>query len=233
MASHRITASDRRRYYDWKSGMGLPELATRHRVTVSAIERSIQVCRAEAQQFSQEAAEVEVRRTVLDLLPRASTAISDALTATKKEVISVVVGGEVMRETMDVPDHTVRLKGNSAVIELLSAIRVNAPMVSVDARHQTQNVLGLPAHATGQPTSAEAVIREIRAARGLALTDGVVQGSTESPAALVEVDEELADELEEDEESDDEEPDEQDEDAEPDEESGGTQNDSKLDEDWG
>jgi hypothetical protein len=235
MASAHISRTDRRRYYDWKSGMGLPELATKYRVPQSTIERSIQVCRAEAQQFSQEAAEVEVRRTVLELLPKASTAISDALTATKKETVAVIIEGEIMKETVDVPDHTTRLRGNSAVIELLSAIKVSAPMVSVDARTQTQNVLGLPAHASGQPTSAEAVIREIRAARGLALTDGVVQGSTENPVALVEVDEELADELEEDDE--DEEPEEQDDDAEPEEEepeSGGTpQKESELDEDWG
>ena len=206
MASHRITASDRRRYYDWKSGMGLPELATRHRVTVSAIERSIQVCRAEAQQFSQEAVETEVRRTVIEKLPEVSQVISEAAKATKYEKVKVLIEDPdtgkrvVMDDSLEVPDHATRLNANSSFIQLLSAIKINAPMVSVDARHQTQNVLGLPAHSTGQPTSAEAVIREIRAARGLALTDGVVQGSTESPAALAEVDEELADELEEDEE---------------------------------
>lgn len=238
MASAHISRTDRRRYYDWKSGMGLPELATKYRVPQSTIERSIQVCRAEAQQFSQEAVEVEVRRTVIESLPEVSRVISEASKATKYEKIKVLIedpdtGKRVMMDdSLEVPDHATRLNANASFVQLLTAIKVSAPMVSVDARHQTQNVLGLPAHSTGQPTSAEAVIREIRAARGLALTDGVVQGSTENPVALVEVDEELQDELEEDEESD-EEPDEQDEDAEPEEESGGTQNDSKLDEDWG
>jgi hypothetical protein len=43
------------------------------------------------------------------------------------------------------------------------------------------------------------VIREIRAARGLALTDGAVVESTANPVALAEVDVELEDELAEDE----------------------------------
>lgn len=249
MASAHISRTDRRRYYDWKSGMGLPELATKYRVPQSTIERSIQVCRAEAQQFSQEAVEVEVRRTVIEKLPEVSQVISEAAKAKKYERIKVLVEDPdtgkraVMDDSLEVPDHATRLSANASFISLLSAIKVSAPMVSVDARTQTQNVLGLPAHASGQPTSAEAVIREIRAARGLALTDGVVQGSTENPVALVEVDEELADELEEDEDTEEESEEENSEDegaAEDEEvdelesESGRiNQNDSELDEDWG
>lgn len=239
-----ITAADRRRYYDWKAGMGLPELATKYGVGVSTIENSIQVCRAEAQQFSQEAVETEVRRTVIEKLPEVSQVISEAAKATKYERIKVLVEDPdtgkrvVMDDSLEVPDHATRLNANSSFIQLLSAIKVNAPMVSVDARTQTQNVLGLPAHTSGQPTSAEAVIREIRAARGLALTDGGTQASTDNPVALAEVDEELAEELEDDEEGDDEEGEDgtdsgSDEEVVAEPEPGGTQNDSEIDEDWG
>jgi hypothetical protein len=195
--------------------MGLPEIATRYGVTVSTVERSIQKCRAEVQRYSQEAAEVQIRQAVLGLLPQATTAIQGSLTATKKETVTVIVTDPdtekqvEMSESVDVPDHHTRLKGNSAMIELLTAIKVNAPMVNVDARTQTQNVLGLPQHASGQHSSAEAVIREIRAARGLALTDGAVVESTANPVALAEVDVELEDELAE-EEGDDEEPEDED-----------------------
>ena len=202
-SSPQITAADRHRYNLFRDGVSLAEIATRDRVAVSQVERSILRCREERQRYSQEAAEVEVRRHVLSLLPDASKAIHGALGATRKERIAVVVtdpetGDSVqMENTVDVPDHKMRLNGNSAMIDLLTAIKANAPMVNVDARSQTNNVLGLPAHTSG-PSSAEAVIREIRAARGLALTDGATVEGTANPVALAEVDVELAEELEDD-----------------------------------
>lgn len=217
-----VTAADRHRFNLFRDGVSTAEIATRDRVTVAQVERSILRCRDERQRYSQESTELEVRRRVLDLLPRASTAISDALQATKKQTVTVIMTDPEtekpveMNETVDVPDHTTRLKGHSSMVELLTAIKVNAPMVNVDARTQTQNVLGLPAHASG-PSSAEAVIREIRAARGLALTDGNTVEGTGNVAALAERDEELAEELEEDGPDDEDEGDEDEEDLEPDE----------------
>ena len=104
-----------------------------------------------------------------------------------------------MENSVDVPDHKTRLSGHSALIELISSIKANVPLsqVNVDNRSQTNNLLGLPAHASG-PSSAEAVIREIRAARGLALTDGAVVEGNANPIALAEIDTELAEEMEED-----------------------------------
>lgn len=196
-----VTGADRHRFNLFRDGVSPAEIATRDRVTVAQVEKSILRCREERQQYSQETTELEVRRHVLDLLPRASTAISEALQATRKQTVTVIVTDPEtekpveIQETVDVPDHMTRLKGNSSMVELLTAIKVNGPMVSVDARTQTQNVLGLPAHAG--PSSAEAVIREIRAARGLALTDGqTVEGG--NVAALVERDEELIEEMAED-----------------------------------
>jgi hypothetical protein len=197
------TAADRHRFDLFRAGVSVAEIATRDRVPVTHVEKSILRCREERQRYSQEAVEVAVRQTVLAKLPEASKAISGALQATRKETVSVVIEGEQMEETVDVPDHHTRLKGNTALIELLTAIKVNAPMVNVDARQQTQNVLGLPAH-TGQPSSAEAIIREIRAARGLALTDGAT-AETGNVAAVAEVDTELAEEMEDEDDDEDEE----------------------------
>ena len=214
-----ITPADRHRFNLFRDGVSPAEIATRDRVTVAQVEKSILRCREERQQYSQEATEVEVRRRVLDLLPKASTAIGEALQATKKQSVTVIVTDPEtekpveMNETVDVPDHLTRLKGHSSMIEMLTAIKVNGPMVSVDARTQTQNVLGLPAHAG--PSSAEAVIREIRAQRGLALTDGQTVEGTGNVMALVEKDEELDQELEDD---PDEEDDEDEGDLEPEEE---------------
>ena len=206
-----ISQADRHRYNLFRDGVSPAEIATRDRVTVSQVERSVLRCREERQRYSQEAVEVAVRRTVLERLPQSSEAISGALTATRKERIAVVVTdpetGEAiqMENSVDVPDHKTRLSGHSALIELISSIKANVPLsqVNVDNRSQTNNLLGLPAHASG-PSSAEAVIREIRAARGLALTDGAVVEGNANPIALAEVDVELAEELEDDPEEDEE-----------------------------
>lgn len=207
-----ITSADRHRYNLFRDGVSTAEIATRDRVGVAQVEKSILRCREERQRYSQEAIEVAVRRTVLERLPQSSEAISGALTATRKERIAVIVTDPEtnqpvqMENTVDVPDHKTRLSGHSALIELISSIRANVPMVNVDARSQTNNVLGIPAHTAG-PSSAEAVIREIRAARGLALTDGAVVEGTANPVAMAEIDIELAEELEDDEEGDEDEED--------------------------
>ena len=201
-----ITSADRHRYRLYREGVSVAEIATRDRVTIAQVERSILRCREERQQFSQEAVEIAVRRTVLERLPEASVAISGALQATKKETVSVVVEGTEMSETVDVPDHRTRLEGNSALIQLIASIKANVPLsqVNVDARSQTQNVLGMPGMNQGNPSSAEAIIREIRSARGLALTDGATIISGANPPALEEVDTELSEEMEEYDDDDDE-----------------------------
>jgi hypothetical protein len=193
-------------------------------VPVGQVEKSILRCREERQTYSQEAVDVAVRRTVLARLPEASMAISGALGAMRYQNITVLVKDPEteesveMSESVEVPDHKTRLSGHSALVELLNSIKVQGPMVNFDARSQTNNVLGLPAHIQGQPSSAEAIIREIRAARGLALTDGAVVEGNANPIALAEIDVELAEELEEDESDEDEEdslePDDNEEDAE-------------------
>jgi hypothetical protein len=180
-------------------------------VPVGQVEKSILRCREERQTYSQEAVDVAVRRTVLARLPEASMAISGALGAMRYQNITVLVKDPEteesveMSESVEVPDHKTRLSGHSALVELLNSIKVQGPMVNVDARSQTNNVLGLPTHTQGQPSSAEAIIREIRAARGLALTDGAVVEGNANPIALAEIDVELAEELEEDESDEDEE----------------------------
>jgi hypothetical protein len=205
-----ITAADRHRYNLFRDGVSTAEIATRDRVPVAQVEKSILRCREERQNYSQEAIEVGVRQMVLSKLPEAGRAISGALGATRYQNITVLVKDPEtnesveMSESVEVPDHKTRLSGHSALVELLNSIKVSAPMVNVDARQQTQNVLGLPAHATGQPSSAEAIIREIRAARGLALTDGATIEGSGNVAALAEIDTELAEEIEEDEEESDE-----------------------------
>lgn len=208
-----INAVDRHRYNLFREGVSLAEIATRDRVTLAQVERSILRCREERQQYSQEAVEVAVRRTVLEKLPESARAISGALQATRHQLVTVVVTDPEtekpveMQESVEVPDHKTRLSGHSALIELITSIKANVPLsqVNVDARSLTNNNLGLPAQSSG-PSSAEAVIREIRAARGLALTDGATVEGNVNPIALQEVDVELAEEMaDEDEESDDDE----------------------------
>lgn len=194
-----INGVDRHRYRLFRDGMSAAEIATRDRVTLAQVEKSILKCRDERQMYSQEAVEIAVRKTVLEKLPESAEAISGALQATRKQEVTVIIEGEQLTDTVDVPDHTTRLKGHSALIELISSIKVPVPLsqVNVDARSQTNNVLGLPAQ-TGQPSSAEAVIREIRAARGLALTDGATTEQEGNAPPMIEVDQELEEELAED-----------------------------------
>ena len=75
-------------------------------MTVAQVEKSILRCREERQQYSQEATEVEVRRRVLDLLPKASTAIGEALQATKKQSVTVIVTGDPVVTVPDAGDAT-------------------------------------------------------------------------------------------------------------------------------
>lgn len=200
-----INGVDRRRYRLFRDGMSAAEIATRDRATLAQVEKSILKCRDERQMYSQEAVEIAVRKTVLEKLPEAAQVISEAAKATKYEGVKVLVEDPdtgrkaVMDDSLEVPDHTTRLKAHSALIELISSIKVPVPLsqVNVDARSLTQNNLGLPAQ-TGQPSSAEAVIREIRAARGLALTDGATTEQEGNAPPMIEVDTELAEELEED-----------------------------------
>lgn len=209
---------DRNRFRLFRAGLSPAEIATREKVTLDAIEKSLLRCQVELQRYSQEEAEAATRRAYLDLLPDSVQAIREAtsatLTRTKKVTVSIddpETGVPLQRNEeveVTIPDHETRLKGVAAMKQLLVAVQPKAPMVAVDARHQTNNMgMGIPLGAGAAtagllgagtpappPTSAEDVIRRIRASRGLALTDGAA-----APALNLEAKEERDEELEEDE----------------------------------
>lgn len=184
-----ITAIDQTRWFDFRAGISLAELATRENVRVVTIERSIERMRAHVARFSAESAELATRQLFLQRLPDANQVFVDALAATR----TTIRKESVLRNDPDTglpawiedeievvtPDHKTRLSAVDALQRLLASTQPKQPMVSVDARSQTN--YGLPGsgnnqqHAlgAGQPAgalSAESIIRQIRIDRGLSVT---------------------------------------------------------------
>lgn len=172
------TAKDRRRYYASKAGRSSEEIAKDEGVEPSTVEGSITRVRTEYQKFTTEEAGIAVRKALFDILPVVKRTVLGAMDATQLVEQKVIerdpeTGATVqLQESVEVPDHYVRLKGVDAFRQVLAVVQPKDPAIVVNANTQN-NILNQAAPSVaGQLTSPEAVIRAIRAERGYALTDG-------------------------------------------------------------
>lgn len=188
------TEKDRRRYYASKSGRSVEEIAKDEDVGVGTVENSISRVRTEYQKYTTEETGVAIRRALFDMLPLVKKMFHGALNATmyvdRKVFIEDPETHEktAFEESIEVPDHHIRLKGAHAFSELLAVVQPKDPAIVVNANTQNnilnQTMPGMP----GQLSSPEAVIRQIRQERGYALTDGKAEAVV--PVDAEEVDEE-------------------------------------------
>jgi hypothetical protein len=200
--------TDQARYRAFKAGQSIKEIAEQEGVQDKTVEFSIQRVRADNQGYTGEEVAIQVRKMLLDHLPKAAKVLAEGMEATKlvsRQVVAhdVLTGNTVqLQESIREPDHDTRLKAHSEYRGFYSVVQPRDPLVSIDQRSQT-NIMTQTATPV-QPntlTSPEAVIREIRRQRGLALADGaqaaVIDAVVEEPA---EADDEEDEDFEEDEE---------------------------------
>ena len=187
------TAKDQTRYFDWRAGVSMEELATRENVRLATVRSSIEKMRAQAAKYSAEQAEIATRQMYIEGLPHGGQALIAALQATRTEYKSemeLVYDKETqepswkeVKTATELPDHAVRLNAVDRLTKVLSTIIPKTPLVSnntnVDARTQIAgNVGGGQALAAPQhqgALSAESIIRQIRQQRGLDTVEVVKQ----------------------------------------------------------
>lgn len=170
---------DRLRYKAFKSGMTVKEIAEQEGVQEKTIDFSLQRVRAENAGYSSEETTMQVRKILLQHLPKAFKVLDEAMDATKLESRQVVAlnsltGDAVqLQESVRVADHDTRLKAHGELRGILSVVQPREPLISIDSRSQTNIMQSATPVTTNSLTSPEAVIRAIRQQRGLALADGV------------------------------------------------------------
>jgi hypothetical protein len=205
--------------------MSPEEIAARENppVKLPTVLKSIERMKAYAAEFSAESTDLATREVYMRKLGDAAEVLTRALTATRNQATTRIVTrrdhltGDTLEEAVVfdevVPDIPVQLKGMEALQKLLAAVQPKQPMVSVDARSQT-NIgtggggggglgAGQGSLGAGQPLSlsAESMIRRVRAQAGLSLPSGNETGVvTAVMAPLVERDSELDELLAEDDE---------------------------------
>lgn len=178
------TLVDQRRFWANHAGLSVAEIAQSSGVSEEEVTLSILRVRNDNGRYSATAAGVEARKIFIRALPRISSALDEALVATRLEGKKVVLvdkeTGEsvTMEETVERPDHEVRLQAIDRARSVFSVVQPRDPAVQIVSNSQT-NILhqGGPAQVGAGAghsmlTSPEAVIRSIVAQRALALTDG-------------------------------------------------------------
>jgi len=182
------TPTDFRRYRAHRAGQTTDEIAADDRTTPAAVEASLRRVRVDNARFSPEATGIEVRRSLLAHAQQMDQVFTDAFAATRLRTRSIIkpdpMTGELrtLEESEEYADHDTRLKAVDTMRALLSVVQPRDPAVVVTSNSQT-NILNqgaLPGAGQQQGlTSPEAVIRQIRAQRGLSLTDGTSGTSAE------------------------------------------------------
>lgn len=162
------------------AGMKVEEIAKREDVPVEFLEEAFWRVRRELEQYSSENTLISARKMFRSLMPMMEGVLKDAAKATKPVTMKVLVHDaetgklELLEETEKVPDHDIRLKAHAEWRQIIAASQPKEPSVAVNVNSQTNIANGQLQSGNGQPalTSPEAVIRQIRAERGYALTDG-------------------------------------------------------------
>jgi hypothetical protein len=176
------TLLDQRRYWANRAGQSISDLAQAQSTSEDEIAQSILRVRIDNERYSASAAGVAARKLLFAALPKIQSAVDEALSATKLHGKKVVMidkeSGEAvtMEETVEVPDHDIRLRTMSEVRSFFSVVQPRDPAVQIVSNSQT-NILNQAAQPAGQlgpggMTSPEAVIRHVQAERARLLTDG-------------------------------------------------------------
>lgn len=202
--------NDRRRHRALNSGMTVHAIADQEGVKVSTIEESIRKVRSDNQRYSGEETAIQVRKILLEHLPKVGNVLSEGMGATKQLTRQVVVIDSLTGKTVQLQestreaDHDIRLKAVSEFRSLVSVVQPREPFISIDQRSQTNIMSTTTTPVTPNSlTSPEAVIRAIRAQRGLALADGDQAVVVDAVVEEESVDEEDGEEEDGDEEDDD------------------------------
>lgn len=176
-----LTDTDQRRWFDFRAGTSAEEIAARENVKLDTVMSSLARMRAHQERHSQSATEVAVRQMFLERLPQASDVFIEAMKATSTRTTTQAVrefneetgtSEWVEKEvTEEIPDHKIRLSAVDALQKFLTSIQPKTPMVTVDARSQT-NIGGgaLPGgtpEAQQRAISFESIMRQRRLAMGL------------------------------------------------------------------
>ena len=166
---------------------------------VSTVEKSIEKLKTAAQLYSQEAVEISVRRSALDMIPAAHEAIIAMLSATREQIrhLPPEEGDDsagARTEWIQAPDHATRNLALARLTDLIESIREQAPLVSVSQQNNTQNLLQMGASGL----STENFIREVRAEKGLALPADIARTDVYAEPLPDTIDYELQAELAED-----------------------------------
>ena len=228
--------ADRALYRAHRSGQSSDAICAAARITPAALTAALARVLADNERYSSEEAILSVRRAFFQHLPAADRAIDEALRATQPQLRHRIVqqrvqdpedGGwleqeQEVAETIDVPDHTTRLRAIDTSIKLLGVVQPREPVTQVNLNTQT-NILNQGQQpgqlGPGDAHSPEAVIRMVVAERQRQLTAGgasgpidgeIVEGEARVPEDTGEEEAEYYDEDDEDEDEDeDEEPSEQ------------------------
>ena len=171
--------ADFRLYAAHASGKSIADLAKSAGAGAieSDITSAIERVRIDNERYSAARAGVEARKLFFSLLPKISDAFSAALTATRMHGKKVVMidkqTGEAvtMEETVERPDHAIRLQAIDSSRFILSVVQPKDPAVSIISNSQTNilNQAALPVGGGLGLKSPEDVIRQVVAARQHAL----------------------------------------------------------------
>lgn len=166
---------DFRRYRQYRAGMLIDAIARAEGVTVRKVKASLNRVRAENQKYSAEAAGAEIRKTIMERLPKIGASLDDALTATsfEEKKLVTVVDGEIVdagTETVAVPDHETRMTAVDRVRALLAVVQPRDPAVQINnnSTTNTQNnmmAVGADGSSPVNLASTESIIRSIQARR--------------------------------------------------------------------
>jgi hypothetical protein len=180
---------DDRRYCANRAGLSIAQIAKDQQVSEEEVIASINRVRLDNERYSSGAAGVAARRLLFHALPRIQSAVDEALGATKfhgKKVVMVdkETGEQVtMEDVITIPDHDIRLRTIDSVRSFFAVVQPRDPAVQIVSNSQT-NILNQgqqPAQlGPGAPTSPEAVIRQIVAARQNMLTAGTEPATIEA-----------------------------------------------------
>lgn len=195
------TAADRALYRAHRSGQSVDAICASAKITPAALNAALARVLADNEKYSSEEAILSVRRAFFQHLPAANQAIGEALRATQPQTRRRVVQQYVqdpedgawleqeqeVEETVDAPDHTVRLRAIDTSIKLLGVVQPRDPATQINLNTQTNILSQGPQPAPlgpGDAHSPEAVIRMVVAERQKRLTAGA--SALEPDAQIVE-----------------------------------------------
>lgn len=163
------TKKDRDLWLMKKRGWSDDELATRFKVSIDAVRKSIDRWELHRASFANEEIDMAINQMAVAILPKAQKVLADGMTAMKTEITTK--GQKVIRTR--VIDHHVRIKTLDSFKSLLEAVRPKG--VGVQVNTQINNPANQPA-TTPKGFDFESRLRMIRQEKGLTNDEGTLDG---------------------------------------------------------